>query len=128
MSRKFTRVLVKKSRQRQLGKITVVKAGAYIVSMDKKRTVYGLEAGKIAFLKNAYKLAIATRFSMIQCKPPVTCWCNNLSLAGKRPAQIELPLTQIQYLRKVPGFPSVGHKCTCTCTCMHMYMYPKPER
>ena len=52
MSRKFTRVLVKKqleSRQRQLGKTVVVKAGAYIVSMDRKTTVYGLEAGKIAF-------------------------------------------------------------------------------
>ena len=46
----FTRVLVKKqleSQQRQLGKTAVVKAGAYIVSMDRKTTVYGLEAGKI---------------------------------------------------------------------------------
>ena len=52
MSHKFTRVLVKKqfvSRQRQLGKTAVVKAGAYIVSMDRKTTVYELEAGKIAF-------------------------------------------------------------------------------
>ena len=50
MSCKFTRVFVKKqleSRQRQLGKTAVVKAGAYIVSMDRKTTVYGLEAGKI---------------------------------------------------------------------------------
>ena len=49
--RKFTRILVKKqlgSRQRQLGKTAVIKAGAYIVSMDRKTTVYGLEAGKIA--------------------------------------------------------------------------------
>ena len=47
---KFTRVLVEKqlvSRQRQLGKTAVIKAGAYIVSMDRKTTVYGLEAGKI---------------------------------------------------------------------------------
>ena len=47
---KLTRVLVKKqlgSRQRQLGKTAVIKAGAYIVSMDRKTTVYGLEAGKI---------------------------------------------------------------------------------
>ena len=54
--RKFTRVLVKKelgSRQRQLGKTAVIKAGTYIVSMDRKTTVYGLEPGKIAFLKNA---------------------------------------------------------------------------
>ena len=50
MLRKFTCVLVKKqleSRQRQLGKTAVVKAGAYIVSMNRKTTVYGLEAGKI---------------------------------------------------------------------------------
>ena len=46
---------------------------------------------------------------MIQSKPPVTRWCNNLSLAGKRPVQIKLPLTQIQYLHKVLGFHSVGH-------------------
>ena len=61
---KFTRVLVKKqleSRQRQLGKTVVVNAGAYIVSMDRKTTVNKLEAGVIAFLKNAYKLSIATR-------------------------------------------------------------------
>ena len=52
VSRKFTRVLVKKqlgSRQRQLGKTAVMNAGAYIVSMDRKTTVYGLEASKIAF-------------------------------------------------------------------------------
>ena len=48
--RKFTRVLVKKqleSRQRRLGKTAVVKAEAYIVSMNRKTTVLGLEAGKI---------------------------------------------------------------------------------
>ena len=46
---------------------------------------------------------------MIQSKPLVTRWCNNLSLAGKRPVWINLPLTQIQYLREVPGFRSAGH-------------------
>ena len=46
---------------------------------------------------------------MIQSKPPVTRWCNNLSLAGKRPVRIKLPVTQIQYLREVPGFHSAGH-------------------
>ena len=46
---------------------------------------------------------------MIQCKPPVTLWCNNLSLAGKRPVRIKLPLTRIQYLREVPAFRSAGH-------------------
>ena len=63
VSRKFTRVLVKRqleSRQRHLGKTAVVKAEAYIVSMDRKTTVYRLEAGKTAFFKNAYKLSIAT--------------------------------------------------------------------
>ena len=35
-----------------------IKAGAYIVSMDRKTTVYGV---KSHFLKNAYKLSIATR-------------------------------------------------------------------
>ena len=52
VSCKFTRVFVKKqleSRQRQLGKTAVVKAEAYIVSMDRKTSVYGVEAGKIAF-------------------------------------------------------------------------------
>ena len=47
MSRKLTRVLVKKqlgSRQKQLGKTAVVEAEAYIVSMDRKTTVYGLES------------------------------------------------------------------------------------
>ena len=50
MLRKFTCVLVKKqleSQQRRLGKTAVVKAGAYIVSMNRKTTVYGQEAGKI---------------------------------------------------------------------------------
>ena len=28
---------------------------------------------------------------MIQSKPPVTRWCNNLNLAGKRPVRIKLP-------------------------------------
>ena len=54
VSRKFTRVLVKKqfgSRQRQLGKTAVVKAGAYIVSMDRKITVHEIEVGKIAFFE-----------------------------------------------------------------------------
>ena len=48
VSRKFTCVRVKKQLetwQRQLGKTAVVKAEAYIVSMDRKTTVYGLEAG-----------------------------------------------------------------------------------
>ena len=45
--RKLTRVLVKKqleSRQKQLGKTAVVKAKIYIVSMDRKTTLYGLES------------------------------------------------------------------------------------
>ena len=65
MSRKFTRVLVKKqleSRQRQLGKTAVVKAGAYIVSMDRKTTVYGLEAGKIAFFEKRVQAVHSNAF------------------------------------------------------------------
>ena len=44
------------SRQRQLEKTAVVKVEAYIMSMNRKTTVYGLEAGKIAFFENVYKL------------------------------------------------------------------------
>ena len=50
---KIDTCLVKKqleSRQRQLGKIVVVKAGVYIVSIDRKTTVYRLEAGELHFL------------------------------------------------------------------------------
>ena len=53
---KSTRVLVKRQleiRQRQLEKTAVVKAGAYIVSIDKKETVCKLEACEIAFFANA---------------------------------------------------------------------------
>ena len=53
---KSTRVLVKRqleSRQRQLEKTAMVKTGAYIVSIDKKTTVYKLEACEIAFFENA---------------------------------------------------------------------------
>ena len=46
---KFTRVLVKKQLGSRLGKTAVKKAGAYVVSMDRKTTIYELEAGKIAF-------------------------------------------------------------------------------
>ena len=65
MLRKFTRVLVKKqlgSRQRQLGKPVVVKVGAYIVSMDRKTTVYGLEAGKIAFFEKRIQAVHSNAF------------------------------------------------------------------
>ena len=54
---KLTRVLVKRqleSRQRQFGKTAVVKAGAYIVSIDRKTTIYRLQAGEIVFFGNAY--------------------------------------------------------------------------
>ena len=62
---RVTRVLVKRqleSRQRQLGKIAVVKVGAYIVSIDRKTTVYRLEAGEIAFfLETRIVMSITTR-------------------------------------------------------------------
>ena len=57
VSGKFTCVLVKnqlESQLRQLGKTAVVKVEAYIMSMDRKTTVYGLEAGKIAFFLNMH--------------------------------------------------------------------------
>ena len=41
--------------ERRLEKTVVINVEAYIVSMDRKTTVYGLEAGKIA-----YKLSIPT--------------------------------------------------------------------
>ena len=65
MLRKFTRVLVRKqlgSRQRQLGKTVVIKAGAYIVSMDRKTTIYGLEAGKIAFFEKGVQAVHSNAF------------------------------------------------------------------
>ena len=48
---------------------------------------------------------------MIQSNPPVTHWCSNLNLAGKRPVRTKLPLPQIQYLRKKPVFYPAGHIC-----------------
>ena len=65
MSRKFTRVLIKKqleSRQRQLGKTAVVKAEAYTVSMDRKTTVYKLEAGKITFFEKRVQAVHSNTF------------------------------------------------------------------
>ena len=53
---KSTCVLVKRqleSWQRQLEKTAVVKVWAYVVSIDKKETVYKLEAFEIAFFANA---------------------------------------------------------------------------
>ena len=65
VSRKFTHVLVKKqlgSPQRQLGKTVVVKAGAYFVSMDRKTTIYGLEAGKIAYFEKCVQAGHSNAF------------------------------------------------------------------
>ena len=120
------------------------------MSMDRKTTVYKLEAGKIAFCEKRVQaihsnvfpyftglpvsLSLYRLYSsrawlhnscMIQCKLPVTRWCNNLSLAGKQPVWIKLPLTQIQYLRKVPGFPSAAHIYRRTENCYaHMSITP----
>ena len=55
---KLTRVLVKRqleSRYRHLEITSVVKSGAYIVSIGRKTTLYRLEGGKIAFFGNAYQ-------------------------------------------------------------------------
>ena len=50
------------SRQRQLGKTAVVKAGAYIVSIDRKTIVYELEAGKIAFFEKCIQAGHSNAF------------------------------------------------------------------
>ena len=57
---------------------------------------------------------------MVQYKLPVTPWCNNLSLAGKRPERIKSPLTRIQYLREVPGFRS---RVTYIFIYVYIFMY-----
>ena len=65
VSRKITRVLVNKqlgSWQRQLGKTAVVKPEAYIVSMDRKTTVYRLEAGKTAFFEKRVQAGHSNEF------------------------------------------------------------------
>ena len=62
--RKFTRVLVKKqlgSRQRQLEK-PVVTTGAYIVSMDRKITIYRLETDKTAFFEKRVQAVHSNMF------------------------------------------------------------------
>jgi len=54
---KLTCVLVKRqleSRQRQLEKTAVVKVETYIVSIDRKTTVYRVEVCEIACFENAY--------------------------------------------------------------------------
>ena len=134
---KFTCVLVKKqlwSWQRQLGKTVVVNMGVYIVSMDRKTTIYELQADKIVFFENAYKLSIVTRSRISLAMPVssslyrlyssrarlqnsvwyspslVTRWCNNLSLAGKRPVRIKIASNSNSIFAQVPGFHSAGHK------------------
>ena len=53
--------LEKESWQTQLGRIAVVKAGAYIVTIDRKTTVYRLEGGEIMlFYLMCTKLSMAT--------------------------------------------------------------------
>ena len=59
----------KKSRQRQLGKTAVVNAGAYIVSMDRKTTVYGLEAGKITFFEKRVQAVHSNVFPYFTALP-----------------------------------------------------------
>ena len=54
MSQKFTRVVVEKAAWKStktVGKDSGYKRGAYIVSMDRKTTVYRLEVGKITFFE-----------------------------------------------------------------------------
>ena len=86
-----------------------MKAGAYIVSIDRKTAVYRLEAGEIVifffFWKNAYQ-AVHSNMFLYFTELPVSLYClyclysstaglqydtvqarccNNLSLAGKQP-------------------------------------------
>ena len=44
--------------------------------------------------------------NIIQCKPPLTPLCNDLSSSGKRPVWIKLP--RIQQLGEALGFHSAG--------------------
>ena len=66
VSHKCTRVLIKKKQleswQKQLEKTADVKAGVYIVSMDRKTTVYGLEAGKIACFEKRVQAVLSNAF------------------------------------------------------------------
>ena len=72
VSRKFTHAPVKQQLgrlQKQLGKTSVIKVGAYIVSMEKKTNVYGLEASKIVFFERCWvKVALVTITSLICSK------------------------------------------------------------
>ena len=45
-----------------LGKAAVIKSGAYIVSMDRKTTVYRLEASKIAFFEKRVQAVPSNAF------------------------------------------------------------------
>ena len=46
-----------------------MKAGAYIVSMDRKTTVYGLEAGKIAFFEKRVQAVHSNAFPYLMGLP-----------------------------------------------------------
>ena len=95
---------------RQLGKTAVVKVGAYSVHVDRKTTIYRLQACEIAlfekcvyqaFHSNAFPLTclwVQAYSAFVVAKPGFITqystvhapWCNNLSIAGKWPVWIKL--------------------------------------
>lgn len=123
--------------ERQLGKTVVVKAGAYIVSVNRKTTVYRLKVCEIVFfflfLRNAYQAVHSNTFHIsltclwvqaysifIVAEPcfiieydTVQAPCNRLvqwsELSWKQHVWIKSPLNQTQYLSKVPTFCSASH-------------------
>ena len=66
--RKSYTIAARKS-AKTVGKTVVIKAGAYIVSMDIKMTVYRLEAGKIAFFKKCVQAVHSNVFPYFTVLP-----------------------------------------------------------
>ena len=70
------------SRQRQLRKTDIVKAGTYIVSIDRKTTIYELKAYEIAFFfGNVYQAAHSNMFPYLT-DLLVSLYCLYSSIAG----------------------------------------------
>ena len=124
-----------------------MKAGAYIVSIDRKTAVYRLEAGEIVSFSFSYFLSSCPRNTFpyftelpvslyclyssragLQYDTVQACCCNNLNLAGKQPVQIK-PLNSI--FRNVLGSLSGSHTLllcknySLNKTCMYRIVYTK---
>ena len=122
VSREFTRVLVKKVGKDSWERQRLWMRGLTLCLWTERQPYYRLEAGKITFFakcvqavhSNAFPISLACLWIrayivFIVAEPgfiiqhdtvqaPCDTLSNNLSLAGKRPIQIKLSLTQIQYL------------------------------